>query len=42
MVSDQSKQVNKHTHARVQWSHSSVGLARASPNYAGSTYLWYV
>jgi len=27
-----SKQASKHTHARVQWSHASVGLAQARPN----------
>ena len=27
-----SKQANKHTHARAQCSHASVGLAQACPN----------
>ena len=27
-----SKQASKHTHARVQCSHASVGLAQAHPN----------
>ena len=27
-----SVQASKHTHARVQWSHASVGLAQARPN----------
>ena len=27
-----NKQASKHTHARVQWSHASVGLAQALPN----------
>ena len=26
-------QANKHIHAREQWSHASVGLAQACPNY---------
>jgi len=28
-----SKQAYKHTHAHAQWSHASVGLAQARPNY---------
>ena len=28
-----SKQASKHTHARAQCSHTSVGLAQARPNY---------
>jgi len=27
-----SKQASKHSHARMQWSHASVGLAQARPN----------
>jgi len=26
-------QASKHTHAQVQWSHVSVGLTQAHPNY---------
>ena len=33
MVSGRSKQASKHTHARAQYSHPSVGLAQAHPNY---------
>ena len=28
-----SKKASKHTHACAQWSHTSVGLAQAHPNY---------
>ena len=30
-----SKQASRHTHARVQCSHASVGLAQARPNQNG-------
>ena len=33
MVSGQSKQTSKHTHARAQCSHASVELTQARPNY---------
>ena len=35
-VSGRSKQASKHTHARAQCSHASVGLAQACPNDAFS------
>jgi len=42
MVSRQSKQASKHTHARVQWSHARVGLAQTHPNhYLDGRALWY-
>ena len=31
-----SKKANKHTHACVQYSHTSVGLTQARPNYCNS------
>ena len=31
-----SKQASKHTHARAQCSHTSVGLAQARPKYMDS------
>ena len=38
-VSGRSKQASKHTHARVQWIHASVGLAQARPNKLLSYWL---
>ena len=29
-----NRQRDRHTHARAQWSHASVGLAQAHPNYS--------
>ena len=29
-----NRQRDRHTHAHAQWSHASVGLAQAHPNYS--------
>ena len=36
-----SKQASIDTHTRTQWSHASVGLAQARPNYSLDS-LWNV
>ena len=35
-----SKQASKHTHAHAQCSHTSVGLARLTPNIASDLCKW--